>query len=84
MPAHVQMPWGERQPSEADIKLVQELNLFDYLSRRLSIYGNPQDCLAQALSAKAAGANRLMLTVSLASDPVRTVDLLGQHVLPKL
>jgi hypothetical protein len=25
-----------------------------------------------------------MLTVSLASDPVRTVDLFGQHVLPKL
>ena len=72
------------RPGEADIKLVQELDLFDYLSRRLSICGNPQDCLAQALSAKAAGAKRLMLTVSLASDPVRTVDLFGQHVLPKL
>ena len=72
------------RPSEADSKLVQELDLFDYLSRRLSICGNPQDCLAQALSAKAAGAKRLMLTVSLASDPVRTVDLFGQHVLPKL
>ena len=72
------------RPGEADIKLVQELGLSDYLSRRLSICGNPQDCLAQALSAKAAGAKRLMLTVSLASDPVRTVDLFGQHVLPKL
>ena len=72
------------RPGEADIKLVQELGLFDYLSRRLSICGNPQDCLAQALSAKAAGAKRLMLTVSLASDPVRTVELFGHHVLPKL
>jgi 5,10-methylenetetrahydromethanopterin reductase len=72
------------RPGEADIKLVQELGLFDYLSRRLAICGNPQDCLAQALAAKAAGAKRLMLTVSLASDPVRTVELFGEHVLPKL
>ncbi len=72
------------RPGEADIKLVQELGLFDYLSRRLAICGNPQDCLAQALAAKSAGAKRLMLTVSLASDPVRTVELFGEHVLPKL
>jgi alkanesulfonate monooxygenase SsuD/methylene tetrahydromethanopterin reductase-like flavin-dependent oxidoreductase (luciferase family) len=72
------------RPGEADIKLVEELGLFDYLSRRLSICGNPQDCLAQARAAKAAGAKRLMLTVSLASDPVRTVELFGEHVLPKL
>ena len=72
------------RPGEADIRLVQELGLFDYLSRRLSICGDPQDCLAQALAAKAAGAERLMLTVSLASDPVRTVELFGEHVLPKL
>jgi alkanesulfonate monooxygenase SsuD/methylene tetrahydromethanopterin reductase-like flavin-dependent oxidoreductase (luciferase family) len=72
------------RPGEADIRLVQELGLFDYLSRRLSICGDPQDCLAQALAAKAAGAERLMLTVSLASDPVRTVELFGEHVLSKL
>jgi len=72
------------RPGDADIKLVQELGLFDYLSRRLSICGNPDDCLAQARAAKAAGAERLMLTVSLASDPVRTVELFGEHVLPNL
>ena len=72
------------RPGEADIRLVEELGLFDYLSRRLSICGNPQDCLAQALAAKAAGAERLMLTVSLACDPVRTVELFGEYVLPKL
>ena len=68
------------RPGEADIRLVEELGL----SRRLAICGNPQDCLAQALAAKAAGAERLMLTVSLASDPVRSVELFGEHVLPKL
>ena len=72
------------RPGEADIKLVQELGLFDYLSRRLAICGNSQDCLEQALVAKSAGAERLMLTVSLAADPVRTVELFGEHVLPKL
>jgi hypothetical protein len=40
--------------------------------------------LRQALAAKAAGATRLMFTVSLASDPVRTVELFGEHVLPAL
>src|SRR5258708_11503218 len=72
------------RPGDADIKLVQELGLFDYLSRRLSSFGNPDDCFSQARAAKAAGAERLMLTVSLASDPVRTVELFGEHVLPKL
>jgi 5,10-methylenetetrahydromethanopterin reductase len=72
------------RPGAADIKLVQELGLFDYLSQRLSICGDPDDCLKQALAAKAAGAKQLMLTVSLASDPVRTVELFGEHVLPRL
>lgn len=72
------------RPGEADIKLVRELGLFDYLSRRLAICGTPADCLAQTLAAKKAGAQRLMLTVSLAADPVKTVELFGEHVLPHL
>jgi hypothetical protein len=64
--------------------MVDELGLFDYLAGRLSIWGTPDDCLRQALAAKAAGATRLMFTVSLASDPVRTVELFGEHVLPAL
>jgi 5,10-methylenetetrahydromethanopterin reductase len=72
------------RPGDADITLVRELGLFDYLAGRLAICGTPEECLAQALAAKAAGAQRLMLTVSLASDPVRTVELFGEHVLPKL
>jgi 5,10-methylenetetrahydromethanopterin reductase len=90
VPAHLREPLMQlrrrysTRPGEADVKLVQELGLFDYLSQRLSICGDPDDCLAQARAAKAAGAARLMLTVSLASDPVRTVELFGEHVLPKL
>jgi 5,10-methylenetetrahydromethanopterin reductase len=72
------------RPGEADIALVRELGLFDYLSQRLSICGTPDECLAKARTAKQAGARRLMLTVSLASDPVQTVELFGEHVLPAL
>ena len=72
------------RPGDADIRLVRELGLFDYLSRRLAICGTPDECLTQARAAQAAGAQRLMLTVSLAADPVRTVELFGGHVLPKL
>jgi len=72
------------RPGDADIRLVQELGLFDYLSRRLAICGTPAECLVQARAAQAAGIKRLMLTVSLASDPVRTVELFGEHVLAKL
>jgi 5,10-methylenetetrahydromethanopterin reductase len=90
VPEHLREPLLElrrrysTRPGEADIRLVEELGLFDYLARRLAICGNPDDCLAQALAAKAAGAKRLMLTVSLAADPVRTVELFGEHVLGKL
>jgi 5,10-methylenetetrahydromethanopterin reductase len=72
------------RPGEADIKLVKELGLFDYLSRRLAICGTPADCLAQTLAAKKAGAKNLMFTVSLAADPVKTVELFGEHVLPNI
>jgi 5,10-methylenetetrahydromethanopterin reductase len=72
------------RPGEADISLVKELGLFDYLARRLAICGTPSECLAQARAAKAAGAERLMLTVSLAADPVKAVELFGEHVLPHL
>lgn len=72
------------RPGDADARLVEELGLFDYLAARLAIWGNPDDCLQQALAAKAAGATRLMFTVSLAADPVRTVELFGEIVLPEL
>ncbi len=71
-------------PGEADIKLVRELGLFDYLSRRLAVCGTPDECLEQLLAAKAAGAKRLMFTVSLAADPAMTVDLFARKVFPVL
>jgi 5,10-methylenetetrahydromethanopterin reductase len=72
------------RPGEADIKLVNELGLFEYLAGRLAICGTPAECLAQARKAKDAGARRLMLTVSLASNPVRSVELFGERVLAAL
>lgn len=69
---------------EMDPALVKRLGLFDYLRARLAIAGTPDDCLEQARRAEAAGARQLMFTVSLAADPVGTVDLFGREVLPTL
>jgi 5,10-methylenetetrahydromethanopterin reductase len=69
---------------EMDAGLVQRLGLFEYLRRRLAIAGTPEDCVQQARAALAAGATRLMFTVSLAADPLRTVELFGAEVLPVL
>ena len=72
------------RPGDADAALVNELGLFDYLSRRLAVCGTPEECLAQVRRAQAAGARRLMFTVSVASDPLRTVRLFGEKVLPHI
>jgi len=65
-----------------DPGLVKRLGLFDYLRARLAIAGTPADCVQQIRAALAAGARRLMFTVSLAADPLRTVELFGREVLP--
>jgi 5,10-methylenetetrahydromethanopterin reductase len=70
--------------ADMDAGLVERLGLFDYLRRRLAIAGTPEDCVEQARAAIAAGATRLMFTVSLAADPMRTVELFGAEVLPAL
>ena len=67
-----------------DPGLTRRLGLFDYLRGRLAVAGTPEECLAQVRAALAAGAHRLMFTVSLASDPVHTVELFGREVLPHL
>jgi alkanesulfonate monooxygenase SsuD/methylene tetrahydromethanopterin reductase-like flavin-dependent oxidoreductase (luciferase family) len=72
------------RPGEADAALVSELGLFDYLSRRLAICGTPDECLAQMRAAQAAGVRRLMFSVSLAADPIATVRLFGEKVLPAM
>ncbi len=71
------------RPGEADARLVDELGLFDYLSRRFAIYGTPEECAAQLARAAAAGLRRVMFTVSVAADPLRTVELFGATVLPR-
>lgn len=72
------------RPSQADSDLVRELGLFDYLSQRLAVCGSPDDCLAQIRAAADAGAERLMFSVGKASDPIRTIELIGKYVLPEL
>jgi alkanesulfonate monooxygenase SsuD/methylene tetrahydromethanopterin reductase-like flavin-dependent oxidoreductase (luciferase family) len=72
------------RPGDADAALVAELGLFDYLARRLAVCGTPDECLAQVRAARAAGARRLMFTVSLATDPLGTIRLFGERVLPAL
>jgi 5,10-methylenetetrahydromethanopterin reductase len=63
VPEHLREPLLElrrrysTRPGEADVRLVEELGLFDYLARRLAICGNPDDCLAQALAAKGPAPN---------------------------
>jgi alkanesulfonate monooxygenase SsuD/methylene tetrahydromethanopterin reductase-like flavin-dependent oxidoreductase (luciferase family) len=70
------------RPGAADAALVSELGLFDYLADRFAIFGTPEDCRAQLLRAQKAGLQRVMFTVSLASDPLATVELFGREVLP--
>ena len=69
---------------EMDPALVRRLGLFDYLRHRLAVAGTVEDCAEQTQAALAAGASNLMFTVSLAADPIRTVELFGRHVLPRL
>jgi 5,10-methylenetetrahydromethanopterin reductase len=70
------------RPGDADAALVDELGLFDYLSGRFAIYGTPAACRDQLARAKDAGLERVMFTVSVASDPAGTVELFGREVLP--
>jgi len=67
-----------------EASLVKRLGLFDYLRGRLAVAGTPDDCVEQVKAAAAAGVERLMFTVSLAADPVQTVELFGRHVLPQV
>ncbi len=69
---------------EMDPALVKRLGLFDYLRGRLAIAGTPEDCVEQVRAAEAAGATRLMFTVSLAADPIQAVERFGQDVLPRV
>lgn len=88
VPAEFHQPLSElrrrysTRPGDADAKLVSELGLYDYLSRRFAVHGTPEECLNQLRAARDAGARRVMFTVSVASDPAGTVELFGTEVLP--
>jgi len=69
---------------QMEASLVKRLGLFDYLRSRLAVAGTPDDCIEQVKAAAAAGVERLMFTVSLAADPIETVELFGRHVLPQV
>ena len=71
------------RPGDADARLVDELGVFDYLAQRFAVFGTPAQCLEQLLTAHEAGLDRVMFTVSLASDPAGTVELFGAKVLPE-
>lgn len=71
------------RPGDADAALVDRLGLFDYLTERFAIYGTPEQCAEQLARARDAGLKRVMFTVSVASDPARTVELFGEKVLPQ-
>jgi len=72
------------RPGAQNIKLVKDLGLFDYLSRRGAVLGTPDECFEQASAARAAGVRQLMFSVSVAVDPVEAVRLFGEQVLPRL
>jgi len=72
------------RPGKADADLVDELGLFDYLSSRFAVYGTPDMCRRQLSAARAAGVEQIMFSVSLAADPIETVALFREKVLPAL
>jgi len=76
------------RPGAQNIKLVKELGLFDYLSRRFTVLGTPDECFEQTIAAKAAGVKRLMFSVganlSVGFGPVEAVRLFGERVLPRI
>ena len=71
------------RPGDADARLVEELGLFPYLSRRFAICGTPEECATQLARAEAAGLKRVMFSVGVATHSLRAVELCGATVLPR-
>ena len=76
------------RPGAQNIKLVNELGLFDYLSRRFTVLGTPGECFERVSAATAAGVKLLMFSVganlSVGFGPVEAVRLFGEQVLPRI
>ena len=54
-------------PGSANVQLIEELGLVDYLAERMAIAGTPNDCKAQIARAQKAGAHQFFLLVALAN-----------------
>lgn len=76
--------YSTRPVGAQNTQLVRDPGLSDYLSRRFSIGGTPDECFERAIAARAAGVRRLMLSVSVAVDPVEAVRRFGEQVLPRI
>ena len=51
----------------ANVRLIEELGLVDYLAERMAIAGTPDDCKARIARAQKAGAHQFCLLVALAN-----------------
>src|SRR5205085_12077548 len=74
----------QTRPRKSPADLVDELRHFDYPSSRFAVYATPEMCRRQLAGARAAGVEQIMFSVSLAADPLETVTLFGERVLPAL
>ncbi|MFP6717358.1 MAG: LLM class flavin-dependent oxidoreductase [Alphaproteobacteria bacterium] len=54
-------------PGGANVRLIEELGLVDYLAERMAIAGSPDDCKAQIARAQKAGAYQFCLLVAFAN-----------------
>jgi 5,10-methylenetetrahydromethanopterin reductase len=61
-------------------RLVDELGLTDYMSRRFALAGTPQECIEQARAVAATGVRGLMLTI-VTRTPLRTIRDLSEQVM---
>jgi 5,10-methylenetetrahydromethanopterin reductase len=62
-------------------RLVEELGLTEYMARRFTLAGTPEECIAQARDVEATGVRGLMLTI-VTPDPSRAIRDLGERVMP--
>ncbi len=53
-------------PGGANVRLIEELGLVDYLAERMTIAGTPDDCKAQIARARKAGAHQFCMLVAVA------------------
>lgn len=68
-------------PGGANVRLIEELELVDYLADRLAVAGTPEQCVAQLERAMAAGARQFCMHVGFA-DKLGFLRAWSRHVMP--